>query len=61
MELRQAAAAAAAAAAAGGGGGGCGGAPSSSSSAESIRDVVNAAISREFQRQRDREYNSRQV
>ena len=37
----------------GGGGGG--------SSADSIREVVNAAISLEFQRQRDRYYNSRQV
>ena len=36
-----------------GGGGG--------SSADSIREVVNAAISLEFQRQRDRDYNSRQV
>ena len=31
------------------------------SSADSIREVVNAAISLEFQRQRDRDYNSRQV
>ena len=37
----------------GGGGGG--------SSADSLREVVNAAISLEFQRQRDRDYNSRQV
>ena len=29
--------------------------------ADSIREVVNAAISLEFQRQRDRDYNSRQV
>ena len=41
----------------GAGGGGSGG----GSSADSIREVVNAAISLEFQRQRDRDYNSRQV
>ena len=46
LELRQAR----------GGVGGVGG-----SSADSIREVVNAAISLEFQRQRDRDYNSRQV